>query len=109
MQLETSYINHIGEDCVYDFKLSGAKGGAWWRSGKGPELYADRFGAMMNITPASLPSLGRPDMFRRKLDNWVTACLTGSALMLPGEIGLYIQRMLDAIALSAQENREIIF
>ena len=47
-------------------------------------------------------------MFRRKLDNWVTACLTGSELMLPGEIGLYIQRMLDAIALSAKENREII-
>ncbi len=109
VQLETSYINHIKEDCVYDFKLSGAKGGAWWRSGKGAELYADRFGAMMNITPAYLPSLGRPDMFRRKLDNWVTACLTGSALMLPGEIGLYIQRMLDAIALSAKENREIIF
>ena len=108
VQLETSYINHIREDCVYDFKLSGAKGGAWWRNGKAPELYADRFGAMMNITPAYLPSLGRPDMFRRKLDNWVTACLTGSELMLPGEIGLYIQRMLDAIALSAKENREII-
>ena len=64
---------------------------------------------MMNITPAYMPPLGRPDMFRRKLDNWITACLTGSELMLPGEIGLYIQRMLDAIALSARENREIIF
>ncbi len=109
VQLETSYVNHIKEDCVYDFKLSGSKGGAWWRSGKSPELYTDMFGAMMNISPAFMPSLGRPDMFRKKLGNWVSACLSDSDLLLPGETGLYIQRMLDAIALSARENKEIIF
>lgn len=109
VQLETSYINHIKEECVYDFKLSGSRGGAWWRNGKEPELYADRYGAMMNLSPIGLPSLGRPDMFRRKLDNWVNACLTDSALLLPGEVGFYIQRMLDAIARSAGENREIVF
>ena len=108
LQLETSYINHIREDCVYDFNLSGSKGGAWWRNGKAPELYADSFGAMMNLTPAYLPPLGRPDMFRKKLDNWVRACLEGTPLLLPGEVGLYVQRILDAIARSAQENREIL-
>ena len=107
LQLETSYINHIREDCVYDFKLSGSRGGAWWQNGKAPELYADAFGAMMNMTPAYLPPLGRPEMFRKKLDNWIQACLEETPLLLPGEIGLYIQRMLDAIARSAQENREI--
>lgn len=108
LQLETSYINHIREDYVYDFKLSGSKGGAWWQNGKAPELYADAFGAMMNMSPAYLPPLGRPEMFRKKLDNWIRACLDGTPLLLPGEIGLYIQRMLDAIACSAQENKEII-
>ena len=88
-------------------KASGSKGGAWWRNGKAPELYTDAFGAMMNLTPAYLPSLGRADMFRKKLDNWIQACLEETPLLLPGEIGLYIQRMLDAIARSAQENREI--
>ncbi len=107
VQLETSYVNHIREDCVYDFKLSGAKGGAWWQSGKAPELYADMFGAMMNISPAFMPSQGRPEMFRKKLDNWVNACRTGSELLLPGEVGLYIQRILDGIALSAIKKNEI--
>ncbi|MDD3154250.1 MAG: Gfo/Idh/MocA family oxidoreductase [Victivallaceae bacterium] len=107
VQLETSYVNHIKEDCVYDFKLGGSKGGAWWQSGKAPELYTDMLGAMMNITPAFLPSQGRPDMFRRKLENWVNACRTGSELLLPGEVGLYIQRILDAIALAARENKEV--
>lgn len=109
VQLETSYVDHIKDDCVYDFRLSGAKGGAWWRSGKAPELYADMYGAMMNIAPAYMPPLGRPDMFRRKLGNWIDACRNGAALLMPGEIGLYIQRMLDAIALSAREGREVIF
>lgn len=107
IQLETSYVNHIKEDCVYDFKLSGSKGGAWWQAGKPPELYTDMFGAMMNITPAFMPSQGRPGMFRKKLDNWAQACLTGSELLLPGEAGLYIQRILDGIALAAAEKKEI--
>lgn len=106
-QLETSYVNQIREDCVYDFKLTGTKGGAWWQASKPPELYADLYGAMMNIAPAFLPPQGRPDMFRRKLDNWIGACLEGTPLLLPGETGLYVQKILDGIALAASEGKEI--
>ncbi|MPM45657.1 hypothetical protein SDC9_92347 [bioreactor metagenome] len=109
MQLATSYVNHIKEDCVYEFDVTGTDGGAHWAAGKSPELYCDRFGAMMNMTPAFLPPLGRPDMFRNKLDNFVRACREGSELLLPGEQGLYVQRILDGITLSARNNREIEF
>ncbi|MDR0933298.1 MAG: Gfo/Idh/MocA family oxidoreductase [Victivallales bacterium] len=108
IQLETSYVNHIKENTVYDFKLTGSKGGAWWQSGKIPELYSDMFGAMMNIVPSYLPSQGRPDMFRKKLDNWVDGCLKNSELLLPGEVGLYVQTILDGIALAAATQKEIV-
>ncbi len=108
MQLATSYVNHIKEDCVYDFNITGTGGGARWASGQAPEFYCDRFGAMMNMTPAWLPSLGRPDMFRNKLDNFVRACRENTPLLLPGEQGLYVQKILDAIFESAQAGREIM-
>lgn len=107
LQLTTSYVNHIKEDCVYEFSVTGTTGGARWAAGAAPELYCDKFGAMMNLTPAWLPSLGRPDMFRKKLDNFVRACREGSELLLPGEQGLYVQRILDGIFAAAKAGREI--
>lgn len=107
MQLATSYVNHIKEDCVYEFDVTGTGGGAHWAAGKPPEFYCDRFGAMMNMTPAFMPPLGRPDMFRNKLDNFVRACREGSELLLPGKQGLYVQKILDAIFESAEAGHEI--
>ena len=95
------------EDCVYEFDVTGTGGGAHWAAGKPPEFYCDRFGAMMNMTPAFLPPLGRPDMFRNKLDNFVRACREGSELLLPGEQGLYVQKILDAIFEAAEAGHEI--
>lgn len=108
IQMETSYINQCKDDLVYDFKLTGSKGGAWWQVYKAPEFYTDKFGAMMNMTPVYLPSQGRPDMFRKKLENWVNACTTGTELLLPGEVGLYVQRMLDGIMLAAKTGKEVL-
>ncbi|MDD3155273.1 MAG: Gfo/Idh/MocA family oxidoreductase [Victivallaceae bacterium] len=108
LQLTTSYVNHIHQDCVYEFDLTGSRGGAHWSPGGVPELFCDQFGAMMNLAPGWMPSQGRPEMFRRKLANFVDACRKGTVLCLPGEAGLYDQQILDAIFASAKAGREVV-
>lgn len=106
MQVETCYAGHL-ESNSFEFNLYGEKGGCHWSPFTPPKLFYDAFGAMMNMTPGWLPSQGRPDMFRAKLKNWIDACLTGSKLRLPGEIGLYDQRIYDGIIAAAAKGEEI--
>lgn len=109
LQMATSYVNHMKEDVVYQFDVTGTKGGARWAAGQIPELFCDRFGAMMNVVPNLLAPLGRPDMFRNKLNNFVEGCRKDTPLLLSGEQGLYVQTILDAIFESAATGREIVF
>lgn len=108
LQLETSYCTHIEKDLYYEFSMTGDKGGCDWCPMTYPKLYNDQFGAMMNMTPTWLPSLGRPDMFRNKLNNFVQSVLKGSDLRIPGEDGRYSMEILDAVAEAVKKQKEIV-
>jgi len=107
LQLEIAYCSHIKEDCIYDFTLMGEKGGGYWCNNKPPEIYTNVAGTMMNLTPGWIANQGRPAMFKAKLQNFVDACLKDSPLLIPGQVGLQTQIIIDSIHAAAKAGKEI--
>lgn len=103
MQIESSFAAHIDKD-LWRFTAMGEKGGCCWDP---LEIFTDDSGAMVHIKPDYVA----PDwnanwnyLFVRKLQNWVDACLKGTPLRASGEEGLAVQKILDAIYRSAEQN-----
>ncbi|MHC4983105.1 MAG: Gfo/Idh/MocA family protein [Planctomycetota bacterium] len=100
MTIEASFAAHMGQRGL-DFTLMGTKGGANWAE---PKLFYDRHGYMLDATPAYLPP---NEMFKVKMDNFVDCALYGKSNCAPGEHGLMIQKILDAIYKSAETRQEV--
>jgi predicted dehydrogenase len=96
IHIEASFAAHIEKD-IWSFQLFGEKGGA---SLDPFGIYRDDAGLMLNCTPAHVPT---PDMFEVKLRDFVDVCLHGKPSQAPGQHGLVVQRMLDAIYASAEK------
>ena len=79
----------------WNFELMGDAGGASWDP---PQIYRDEHGHMVNKEPGWLSN---EDMFKRKMNNFVEHCLYDKPTLAPGEDGLAVQRMLDALYQSA--------
>ncbi len=102
MMVEASFAAHIGsEDEVMRFELLGTRGGA--RSNPAT-LHYDRDGTMLDAKPGFLPP---NQCFRIKMRNWVEVCLGRMEDPSPATHGLMIQKMLDALYLSAEKGREV--
>jgi len=100
MTIEASFAAHTSPEGM-DFTLMGTKGGAHYGTGK---LFYDRDGYMFDATPAYLPP---NDMFKVKMDSFIDCVLHGKPNRAPGEHGLMIQKILDAIYKSAEAHREV--
>jgi len=100
MTIEASFAAHVGKEGM-DFVLMGTKGGAHYGEGK---LFYDRDGYMFDASPAYLP---QNQMFKVKMDSFVDCALYGKPNRAPGEHGLMIQKILDAIYRSAETKREV--
>jgi len=101
LTLESSFVAHI-KDSVLDFSLMGEKAGADWHSG---EIFEDRNDYMVNSKPAYMPEI---DGFTAKLRNFIDHIVAGKPSEAPGEDGLMVQKMLDAIYKSAETGKEVI-
>ena len=77
-----------------DFELMGDAA-----AGLDRDSSATKHGHMVNKEPGWL---GQGDIFRRKMHNFVDHCLYDKASLAPGEDGLAVQRMLDALYRSAE-------
>jgi predicted dehydrogenase len=100
LTVETSFVSHIEKD-VWNIQVFGEKGGAMWETS---QIFADHGGYMMNMTPAYVPKV---DAFEVKMKHFVEVCRDGRGNESPGEHGLMIQKILDAIYASAAGTREI--
>lgn len=96
LHLETAFAVHAKNE--WNVELMGDAGGASWGQ---PEIYRDEHGHMVNKQPDWLP---KPREFRRKMDNFVEHCLYDQPTLAPGEDGLMVQRMLDALYQSAENS-----
>lgn len=97
VHIEAAFAAHIEKD-EWNFTLMGDKGGASWDP---PQIFRDEHGHMVNKTPAWLPEQQRP-MFQTKMFNFVEHCLHDRPTLAPGEDGLAVQQMLDALYRSAE-------
>lgn len=102
MQVEAMFAGHVGPEAEgMKFELVGTRGGA---TKQPPALYYDKDGTMINATPGFLP---KDDKWDRKMNNFVDAALHGNVDESPGEHGLMIQQIIDALYKSAETGREV--
>lgn len=102
MQVEAMFAGHVGpEQEGMKFELIGTKGGA---TKQPPALYYDKDGTMINASPGFLP---KDNKWERKMNNFVDAALHGAEDESPGEHGLLIQQIIDALYKSAETGREV--
>jgi predicted dehydrogenase len=102
MQIEAMFAGHIPPEMEgMKFELIGTRGAGT----KDPAgLYYDRDGTMINATPHFLP---KNDMWQVKMRNVVDVCLGNEQNLSPGEHGLMVQKMIDAVYASAEKGKEV--
>jgi predicted dehydrogenase len=98
--IESSFVAHIEKD-IFNVTLMGEKGGAVWDTS---QIFTDHGGYQMNMTPGWL---GKWDVFEYKMKHFVEVCRDDRPNEAPGEHGLAVQKMLDAIYQSAEKGKEV--
>ncbi len=100
LAIESSFAAHIEKD-IFTLQIMGSKGGATFDP---LQIFTDDQGIMVNLAPAFT---GRGDGFDYKMRHFVECVRDGKTCEAPGEDGLAVQRMLDAIYKSAGLGREV--
>jgi Predicted dehydrogenases and related proteins len=103
---ETSWVQHIKEDSLY-LEMYGDKAGA--RLEPDVELYEDKGNYMTNVKPiigASGNSFEHN--FKEEIKHFVDCVANGTQCLNPGEDGVEIMKILDAIYESAATGHEVI-
>jgi predicted dehydrogenase len=104
LHIEAMFAGHIEKD-VWNFTVIGDKGGCQWDP---PMIFTDRAGTMINESPAFVGSkTDFPYLFSLKLRNFVDGCLKDEPLRAPGEAGLAVQKILDAVYRAAEAGEEV--
>ncbi|MFA5342470.1 MAG: Gfo/Idh/MocA family oxidoreductase [Kiritimatiellia bacterium] len=98
--IESSFAAHIEKD-VFTIQVMGTKGGATFDP---LQIFTDDQGYMMTLAPAFV---GAGDGFEYKMRHFCECARDGRKCEAPGEDGLAVQQMLDAIYKSAGVNREV--
>jgi predicted dehydrogenase len=110
LTLEASWAAHLKDEEVYPQTILGDKGGAElmpFTVAKAPtsvRIFKSRDEALVNIEPTAFAVV---DAHAEEIKHWVN-CLQGEAeVLVRPEESLNVQRILDSIYLSSQEEREI--
>ncbi len=103
MAVESSFIAHIEQD-ILSIEVMGTKGGAIVGGPEQVKIFTDIGGQMVNVTPSSLPE---NKSFAIKMHKWIAVIRGEEENDAPGEDGLMIQKILDAIYLSSERGKEV--
>jgi len=98
VHIESMFAGHIEPMSVMDFQLMGEKGGCTFDD---TVVSCDQAGHMVDIRPGYLE--GNPNLFDKKLRNFVDHVLYDKPTDFPAEHGLMVQQMLDGIYQSAEQ------
>ena len=102
LAIESSFAAHIEND-IFATTLMGTKAGATW-SGGSARIFTDYCGKMVNIEPKVFE---KEEGFARKMRNWIET-VRGADNDAPGEDGLMVQKILDALYQSSEKGREVV-
>ena len=105
IQLESAFAAHIEPASIMNFELLGEKGGATWAP---TQVRCDELGHMVDKTPAWLADHSFNAVFAQKMHGFVDHVLYDKPTIAPGEDGLVVQAMLNALYRSAEKDgREV--
>ncbi len=100
--IEASFAAHMEDNDIFKTTLMGTKAGASWGGGP-PRIFTDYCGKMVNIEPKALE---KEDGFAVKMRSWIES-IHGAPNPAPGEDGLAVQQILDALYLSSEKGHEV--
>ncbi|MBW3622208.1 MAG: Gfo/Idh/MocA family oxidoreductase [Armatimonadetes bacterium] len=100
LEIESSFAANIEHD-VMDVKLLGDQGGCSLHPLK---IYTEKHRTLYDITPVFLP---RASSHEQNIKKFVEAIRNGTEVPVPGEQGLMVTEILDALYRSAEEGREV--
>lgn len=98
--IESSFAAHIDKD-IFTIQILGTKGGA---TSDPLQIFTDDQGYMMTLTPSFA---GSGDCFEYKMRHFCECVRDGKKCEAPGEDGMAVQQILDAIYKSASVNHEV--
>ncbi|WP_304458325.1 Gfo/Idh/MocA family protein [Alicyclobacillus sendaiensis] len=99
--IESAFAANVKERDVMNVKLMGDLGGA---NVFPLELYQEKHGALIDVTPAYLPEVSP---YEREIRRWVDACLTGEPPLSTAEQGVKLQRILNGLYESAERGEPV--
>ena len=99
MQIESTFAAHAKDS--WNFHFMGEKAGG---SFDPPLLFKDEAGTMFDQAPGYLPQV---DAFQVKMRKFVDTALYGKPSDSPAEHGLILQKMMEAIYVSAEKGCEV--
>lgn len=100
--LETSWASHIKSQGTFNVNLRGTKGGAQLEP---PEIYMDRNGVAMDMTPLTHTKPDWREQSYVKMKKFIESIIAEKPLYAPGEEGVIVQSIIDAIYKSTETGR----
>ena len=100
LSIESSFAAHIEKD-VFAATVMGTKGGA--AIDGTARLFTDVSGKMVNVNPTVFE---KDEAFGVKMRSWIEA-IRGGENKAPGEHGVAVQKVLDALYRSAEKGKEV--
>jgi len=106
LSLESSFAANIAAD-QFGTSLLGTEGGAYLEplNDAGTRLFREESGTLTDTTPVFLPKINTHEA---ELRAFVRALADDAPVPVPGEQGLRVTRILDALYLSAETSREVL-
>ncbi|MEM0444577.1 MAG: Gfo/Idh/MocA family oxidoreductase [Nitrososphaerota archaeon] len=100
--LETSWASHIKSQVVFNVNLRGTLGGAQLDP---LEVYMDRNGVAVDMTPISHIKPDWREQSYIKMKKFIESIKAGKPLYAPGEEGVIVQSIIDAIYRSTETGK----
>jgi predicted dehydrogenase len=104
--LETSFAANVGEQEQIQVSLMGDRGGA---DVLPPRIYQERHGVLTDTAPVNLAPSGTEACYARQIRDFVQCCREGGRPMVSPDESVALQRIVDALYLSAERRRAVDF
>lgn len=98
--IESSFAANIEKD-VFNTALFGTEGGCEWNPIK---IFKEEHQALLDVTPVFLPKVNTHEA---EVHQFADSILNDTPTPVPGEQGLMVMKILDAIYKSAEEGKEV--
>ena len=106
LTLESSFVANIGKD-EFSTSLMGTEGGLFLdlADNTNSRIFREENGALTDTSLASLPTVASHE---QEVRAFVNAVLDGTPALVPGEQGLMVSAILDAIYESSETGKEVL-